>query len=147
MKVIDPGHAYSLDMRGIPTKQMFRFPDHEVEPHKPGTTTQELLRMLIDRTMYCDSCMPCELNQHIIDHLRMALVLHEARAMIRKVEKGEIRPELVDVGPDHHFWLGSPTINGDPTTPMVMSAYDHEPGGDRTKTGGTNQGVCNYTKR
>jgi hypothetical protein len=147
MKVRDPGHTYALDMRGSPVKQVFQFSDHEVDPPKPGTTTQEVLRMLIDRTMYCDSCMPCELNQHIIDHLRMALVLHEARALIRKVEKSEIRPELVVLGHDHHFWLGIPTANGEPTQPMMMSEYDHEPGGDRTKTGGVAQGVCDYRHR
>ncbi len=48
-------------------------------------------------------------------HLRMALALHEARALLRHVEKGEIKPELVAVGSDGHFIIGAtptPTPGG-----------------------------------
>ncbi len=44
-------------------------------------------------------------NDDIIRHLRMALVLHEARALIRKVHKDELAPEIVDVAGDGHFRL------------------------------------------
>jgi hypothetical protein len=82
------------------------FVNREGEDQHPGTTTQEVICALIDRTQHCDSCLRWEGNDQIIKHLRMALVLHESRAIMRKVEKGEIIPEHIPIGPDGHFVLG-----------------------------------------
>lgn len=79
-----------------------REPDHE----HPGTQTQEVLRALIQRTQHCDRCLRWEGNDLIIRHLRMALALHEARAILRKTEKGLISPELIETGTDGHFKIG-----------------------------------------
>lgn len=69
-----------------------------------------MLRALIDRTMHCDNCLRWEGNDLIIHHLRMALVLHEARALGRKVEKGELEPERITISTkDGHFKL-KPTL-------------------------------------
>lgn len=112
MNCFDRGHGYNLEQRpGKDTDdvdistQTLQFVNREPGHEKRGTTTQEVLRVLIDRTFYCDNCLPTKINEHIIHHLRMALVLHEARALIRKVEKGELEPERVIVGGDGHFVL------------------------------------------
>src|SRR6185437_13868765 len=88
-----PGHIYLLEVRRSPNEcyvqapaevKFMRFEGDDTEQWS-GVTTQEILRCLIDRTWYCDSCLPSHLNDYIVHHLRMALVLHEARALLRKV--------------------------------------------------------------
>jgi len=111
MKVIEKGHIYELaylddDMnkcRSMSENQLV-FVNREDSPHA-GTQTQEVIRALIDRTQHCDSCLRWEGNDLIIHHLRMALVLHEARALERKVEKGLICPENIATDDDGHFAL------------------------------------------
>jgi hypothetical protein len=122
MRVIEAGHVYDLNwLDGDPpvlkTSTHPEFPQNrlvfvnrEVHPH-PGTQTQEVIRALIDRTKHCDSCLRWEGNDLIVQHLRMALALHEARAILRKTEKGYIKPEELRIGPDGHFVLGdSPVV-------------------------------------
>jgi hypothetical protein len=73
-----------------------------------GTTNQEVLRALIDRVKYLDSQLPWDGNSKIIEHLRMALVLHEARVLERKTETGKLAPEKVVCDEkDGHFQLGN----------------------------------------
>lgn len=108
MKVIEPGHLYQLshlDGGGVSKLQFVCRESTDVLSPKEGVQTQEVLRALIDRTMHCDNCLPWEGNKAIIQHLRMALSLHEARALLRKAEKGLYKPELVAPGPDGHFLL------------------------------------------
>ena len=110
MKIIEPGHVYELSQMDLPDAGpcplvVLTFVNRE-EGHKhPGTQTQEVLRALIDRTMHCDNCLPWDGNAKIIHHLRMALALHEARALERKTEKQYISPESIKTGPDGHFAL------------------------------------------
>lgn len=104
MKIIEPGHIYELSSLDGDLQQLLTFVNREITKH-PGTQTQDVLRCLIDRTMHCDSCLRWEGNDEIIHHLRMALVLHEARALIRKTQKGLIKPEKIRIGPDGHFFL------------------------------------------
>lgn len=119
MKVIEEGHIYRLDwLDGEPNyignrtedgqRELMAndliFVNREDNPH-PGTQTQEVLRALIDRTMHCDNCLRWPGNDLIIHHLRMALVLHEARALGRKIEKEELQPERVTLSTDGHFKL------------------------------------------
>lgn len=109
MHVIVPGHVYALTQYELPQEEinpvMLRFVNKEVIPYEPGTRTQEVLRALIDRTQHCNKCLPWGGNELIIQHLRAALVLHEARALERKVEKRELKPELIEVSVDGHFLL------------------------------------------
>jgi len=121
MKVIEPGHIYEfnwLDIEKIsidyPKDRKFMeshdnklvFVNREFGTEHPGTQTQEVLRALIDRTQHCDNCLRWNGNDDIIFHLRMALALHEARAIERKTEKGYIKPELILTDSDGHFKIG-----------------------------------------
>lgn len=71
--------------------------------------------MLIDRTRYCNNCLPHPNNERIIYHLRMALVLHECRALERMTEKGEIQPEYVATGGNGHFSVSHNFAQGQAT--------------------------------
>lgn len=112
MQVIEPGHVYKLAWLDGSTMDLdahgddvLVFVNREDDRRHPGTQTQEVLRALIDRTQHCDACLRWEGNDLIIKHLRMALVLHEARALERKTEKGIIIPEHIATGSDGHFLL------------------------------------------
>jgi hypothetical protein len=113
MKIIEPGHIYELNWLDCkpqsPDWQYIRdnklvFVNREATPH-PGTQTQEVLRALIDRTRHCDNCLRWPGNDLIIQHLQLALVLHEARALERKTIKGIIKPERIATSVDGHFRL------------------------------------------
>lgn len=107
MKIIDPGHEYELTSIDGECLQRIRFVKRfrGVENHA-GTQNQELLRVLIDRVQRLDAEQPWAGNHEIIAHLRHALVLHEMRAMERKVSKGLLAPEHVVVSTqDGHFKL------------------------------------------
>jgi len=111
MRIIEKGHVYELDYidddmnkcRDMGERRLV-FVNREDTPHA-GTQTQEVIRALIDRTQHCDSCLRWDGNDKIIHHLRMALVLHEARALERKAEKGLISPESIALDHDGHFQL------------------------------------------
>lgn len=117
MQIKDPGHIYILDevitnqkdeskiLVGMEKANIIRFVNNEGPSFYNGTQTQEILRVLIDRTMHCDNCLRWPNNDLIIYHLRMALVLHEARALERKVEKGLIEPEHIILSVDGHYDL------------------------------------------
>lgn len=102
MKVLEPGHVYQLSSYDGEMEVILTFVNREDKPH-PGTQTQEVLRALIDRTQHCDLCLRWEGNDDIIYHLRAALILHEQRALMRKLEKSELEPENVLLGSDGHF--------------------------------------------
>lgn len=121
MKIIEPGHIYDLNwLDGNPivfngssptkrdvsiTENRLIFVNREKGTEHPGTQTQEVIRALIDRTTHCDNCLRWDGNDKIIHHLRMALALHEARAIERKTEKGILHPELISLEADGHFQL------------------------------------------
>lgn len=120
MKVIEPGHIYELNwLDGAPERagvnkdltlvqNQLIFVNREKGTEHPGTQTQEVLRALIERTQHCDNCLRWPGNDQIVHHLRMALVLHEARALERKTQKGIILPEHITTGNDGHFQLTLP---------------------------------------
>lgn len=106
MRAIYPGHLYELDHLDGGAKSQLQFVSRApLHPPIEGVINQEVLRALIDRVQVLDAEVPWIGNQQILHHLRMALALHEARAMLRHVEKGEIRPERVIIGTDGHFVL------------------------------------------
>lgn len=120
MKTIEDGHVYLLDARrgsnkfvAEPGPETLTFVNREPGHEHDGTTTQEVIRSLIDRTQYCDHCLPWEGNRQIVEHLRMALTLHEVRAIVRKVETGQILPELLQTAVDGH-WILRPGHNALP---------------------------------
>lgn len=116
MKVIEPGHIYELTHLDGKNTQVITFVNRELTPHE-GTQTQELLRanidcmeVLIDRTNHCDACLRWEPNDRIIKALsesqrqmRLALLLHEQRAMERKMDKKEFKPEKIKPDNDGHY--------------------------------------------
>lgn len=116
MKVIEPGHVYQLTVLDGETPMIIRFVNRELTPHD-GTQTQEVLRaqidsleVLIDRTNHCDGCLPWSGNERIIKamseaqrQLRLALLIHEERALERKMDKDRMKPEKVNVAKDGHF--------------------------------------------
>ena len=94
MKVIDPGHVYRLRLldgedRPWMPEQKLEFVKREGEGypgnvgHHPGTTTQEVLRALIDRTIYVNKQIPCIENTRLLMLLRKAIYQLELRAATR----------------------------------------------------------------
>lgn len=94
MRVIDNGHRYSLDhldTNGHPREQTLTFvkrvgeeyPGNFGEPHQ-GTTTQDVLRALIDRTRYVNAQVPHPANARAMRHMREALRALESRAAERR---------------------------------------------------------------
>ena len=59
----------------------------EHDSEHAGTNSQSVIRILIDRTKYLDSLVPCVENADTLHHLRMALVCYEGRAYRRKLDK------------------------------------------------------------
>lgn len=134
MKVLEKGHIYEPENRLIIGEdgrklqdlvapqaigQTITFINKEPGAEHSGTTTQEVIRILIDRTRYCNNCQPHYLNEHVIYHLRQALVKHEMRALERKAEKGDITPEYTPIGDDGHFALPDDAIGGPNHTPQL----------------------------
>lgn len=123
MRVIEPGHHYEVLQLDIPDDVPYDlqglhiiFVNREDNPH-PGSQTQEYIRVqidclnvLIDRTNHCDACLRWEGNDKIIKHfseaqrqLRLALLLHEQRALERKMGLHKFKPEQIPTGSDGHF--------------------------------------------
>lgn len=105
MKIVEPGHVYELTCLDGEMTQLLTFVAREPENGRehPGTQNQEVLRALIDRVQHCQARLSSPLNEQILYHLRMALSLHEARAIVRKTEKGYIQPEQFRTGGDGHW--------------------------------------------
>lgn len=126
MKVLERGHVYEVNSRtpagdryGKP--QTLQFVNRQPGQEHDGATTQEVIRVLLDRTRHCANCMPHRNNEQIIYHLRMALVLHEARALERKLEKGLIEPEYFNTGHDGHFLLSIPEKSSLPPDSLLTT--------------------------
>lgn len=93
MRVIDPGHQYllrELDHAEDPAPaQRLTFVKREGEGYPgnvgyyPGTTSQEVLRALIDRGEYVNNQVPCAETQAATELMKAALVLLELRAARR----------------------------------------------------------------
>lgn len=86
MTVIDPGHSYLLDsLDGDQVNRLVfvkreggKYPGN-VGSH-PGTTTQEVLRALIERSHYVNNQSFCEETERVEMLLRECVVLLERRA-------------------------------------------------------------------
>ena len=106
MKIINKGHIYSLEhLDGDKTSTLNFVKRGRGENDAEGITNQEVLRVLIDRVKFLEEELHWEGNKEIIYHLRMALVLHESRHLIRAVEKGDIEPENIVTANNGHFKL------------------------------------------
>lgn len=130
MRVVEQGHVYSLENKkfaclvkeGQPVspQNTLTFVNQQPGQEHGGTTTQEVIRALLDRTRHCANCMPHPNNERIVYHLRMALMLHEARALERRVEKGEIRPEYLPTVGGSHLELPAEVLPEGPVTEHLL---------------------------
>jgi hypothetical protein len=105
MHVIEPGHIYHLRHLDGAGHTVLMFVCREDGRNHEGTQNQEVLRALIDRVQHLDTQRHWYGNGRILHHLRMALVLHEARALERKTEDGKLAPETIEIAPDGHYKL------------------------------------------
>lgn len=92
MIVLDPGHKYFVPNLESSGGQSIRFIKRSsgmihYDREHPGTNTQEVIRVLIDRTEYLHGVGPCDETANAIHWLKMALYEYEARAWRRKQQK------------------------------------------------------------
>lgn len=120
MRAIEAGHVYlvqNVDGSGTQRIEFVRRRDSEArllpaDDRSEGILGQELLRVLIDRTLYLNAEAPCAENVAILGALRTALQQYEIRAARRTVEKLPM-PELQDVCPScQHVLCLCPTRKG-----------------------------------
>lgn len=89
MRVIDPGHEYQLDSLDGELEQRLIFVKREGAKypgntgHHPGTTLQEVLRAIIERSEYVNRQIPCAETTLAVGLLQSALYLLESRAARR----------------------------------------------------------------
>lgn len=89
MKIIDPGHEYLLEGVGddlAASSQRIVFVKNEGDKypgnvgHHGGVITQEVLRVLIDRTKYLNAQGSCAETELALAAMRQALFWYEVRA-------------------------------------------------------------------
>ena len=105
MEIEEPGHIYILNNLDGTEKTRLVFVNRNNCYEHEGTTNQEVIRALVDRVKYMEQQLPWDGNKKILFHLRMALVLHEARVLERKTEEGKIKPENIETAEDGHYLL------------------------------------------
>lgn len=116
MKVLDPGHLYQLDvLDGIDPEILCfvkrigdKFPGNTPPGYK-GTTSQEVIRALLDRAHYVNNQVRSAFNEDVIYHLTEALRWLEVRAAVRRSDQEAVNiianmphPELAETCP----WCG-----------------------------------------
>lgn len=87
MRVHEPGHVYVLPSLDGNTPQILtfvkrvgpHFPGNAAPAH-PGTTTQEVVRALLDRSRYVNGQIQCVETEAVIASLQQILLLLEIRA-------------------------------------------------------------------
>lgn len=93
MKIVEPGHVYDVEnVDGDGTQRIMFVRRRDSAAKKLDTSTegilsQELLRVLIDRTLYLNAEAPCSEDVEIVDKLRECLRLYESRAARRSIER------------------------------------------------------------
>jgi len=105
MKTIYRGHTYELDHLDGDGKTILQFVQRR--PHhqpKEGVTNQEVLRALIHRVKLLNEEAPWSGNAEILYHLRMALALHECRAILRHIEKDGLSVENLALNEEDGHW-------------------------------------------
>jgi len=86
MKAIDPGHEYLLEGVGGASPQHIIFVKNEGAKYPGnlgfhgGILTQELLRVVIDRTKYLNAQGSCMETELALSAMRQALAWYEVRA-------------------------------------------------------------------
>lgn len=89
MRVIDPGHVYELDSLDGEITNRLKFVKREGNKYPgnkgehPGTTMQEVLRVLIHRAKYVNNQITCHETEQVIRLLANAIYQLEIRAAKR----------------------------------------------------------------
>jgi hypothetical protein len=106
MKCTDPGHVYALAHSNrlrflkkevVPVAQLLSGspdtaelpinpPDATVLITEPGTTSEEVLEVLLDRTRHLNSLFPCPENEAALAGLQQALDAFNARTAKRQAQ-------------------------------------------------------------
>ena len=95
MKIITPGHKYSLaSFEGGPEQQIqfiekIRIEGGALRTTSDGTTNEEMLAVLIDRLDYLQHLCPCRENAIVITKLEEALMWLNKRTADRKARNVE----------------------------------------------------------
>ncbi len=113
MRVIDPGHVYALENLDGERDNLLTFVKREGPGypgnvgHFPGTTTQDVLRCLIERTKYVDNQIHDEANDAVLADLRDAIWALEERAARRHGRTFDVPVEGIEdlptCGKCHHI--------------------------------------------
>jgi hypothetical protein len=104
LRVVEPGHIYEVHNVDGPGVQRIIFVRRrgddgrmlKIDERHKGILAQELMRVLIDRTLYLNAEAPCVEDIEAINLLRRCLMLFESRAARRTIEKLPM-PEMTDV--------------------------------------------------
>jgi hypothetical protein len=110
VREIVKGHRYAmtnLKTGGESILQFHQDPELHGGVSADGPSTQEVIRVCIARVNALDDEKPWSGNADIIMHLRCALAGFEARAIIRRSEKGELEIEKLPVLDDGHIEIKS----------------------------------------
>jgi hypothetical protein len=89
MRVFDPGHKYLLYHLDGPGSTVLQFVKREGDNyprnrgHYEGTTSQEVLRALIDRAKYVHDQIPCDETRQSIIFMEHIIWRYEQRAAAR----------------------------------------------------------------
>jgi len=102
MRVLYPGHRYALKDSKSASESILQFRQDGLHPLVNGPSCQEVIRALIDRVNVLNEEVPWSGNETILQNLRNALAGFEARALLRKVEKG-MQIERISVADDGHL--------------------------------------------
>lgn len=105
MRELVPGHRYALrNLKTSGETEIQFFQDPALHDRGVcGPSTQEYLRAVIARIKYLDMEKPWEGNAQLVQHARQMIALFEVRALLQKVEKGELDIETLPVGDDGHL--------------------------------------------
>lgn len=108
MKALDAGHLYELRQLDTDKTVQMRFVKRnsstvQRDEEWAGLQTQEVMRVLIDRTKFLNDLIPCVESEQSLYHLRQALYLYEVRAYIRKTQDKNRKGEHDDtLSPKRH---------------------------------------------
>lgn len=89
MKILDVGHKFILASFDGKHKQVLQFMKRKGlkfpgnNNSYPGTTTQDVIHCLLNRTRYVQNQIPCVENEVIINNLQICLLMLEQRAAKR----------------------------------------------------------------
>lgn len=112
LRILDRGHIYVLEALDGEFNQVLQFVKREGPNypgnvgHHPGTTTQAVLRCLIERIQYVNNQIPDYRNDKAIELLREVILLFEQRAAERHGKillKPEFPIETYDTAANGHI--------------------------------------------